>query len=50
MKAFDRLVGLTGIVTCFKSGNRRLWYGDGVRVDDCWIRSEPYLDIVEMLE
>ena len=73
MKAFDRLVGLAGIVTCFKAGDRslyemaerlevtedflrealdayRLRYGDGVMVDDCWIRFEPYLDIVEIVE
>lgn len=73
MKAFDRLVGMAGIVTCFKAGDRtlyemaerlevtedflrealaayRLRYGDGVMVDDCWVRFEPYLDIVEMVE
>lgn len=73
MRAFDRLVGLAGIVTCFKAGDRSLWemaehlevtedflkealaayrnrYGDGVALDDCWIRFEPYLDIVEIVE
>lgn len=25
MRAFDRLVGLAGIVTCFKAGDRSLW-------------------------
>ena len=73
MRAFDRLVGLAGIVTCFKAGDRSLYemaerlevtedflretlaayrnrYGDGVALDDCWIRFEPYLDIVEIVE
>lgn len=73
MRAFDRLVGLAGIVTCFKAGDRTIWemaerlevtedflrealvayrnrYGDGVALDDCWIRFEPYLDIVEIVE
>ena len=73
MRAFDRLVGLSGIVSCFKAGDRSLWemaerlevteeflqgaleayrlrYGDGIMVDNCWIRFEPYLDIVEMVE
>lgn len=73
MRAFDRLVGLAGIVTCFKAGDRSIYemaerlevtedflkealaayrnrYGDGVALDDCWIRFEPYLDIVEIVE
>lgn len=25
MRAFDRMVGLTGIVTCFKAGDRTIW-------------------------
>lgn len=38
MKAFDRLVGLTGIVTCFKAGDRNLWeMAERLEVTECFL-------------